>query len=91
MCQSVLNDRCYSIPSGTEDFSFKITRKNQYEEAIFKAEDDRYELDIIIENNNSVVKFLESELVLLQKKSDEDQLKYRLSQPLTYCNVLLFL
>ena len=82
MCQSVLNDYYFSIPSGTEDFSFKITRKNQYEEAIFKTEDDRYELDIIIECNYSVIKALEAELLLLAEKSPEEQMHQRISQPL---------
>jgi paired amphipathic helix protein Sin3a len=30
-----------SIVSGSEDYSFKLMRKNQYEEALFRAEDDR--------------------------------------------------
>jgi paired amphipathic helix protein Sin3a len=33
----VLNDTCISIPTGSEDFSFKATRKNIYEENLFKS------------------------------------------------------
>ena len=33
--------RWVSIVSGSEDYSFKLMRKNQYEEALFRAEDDR--------------------------------------------------
>jgi paired amphipathic helix protein Sin3a len=41
---AVLNDTCISIPTGTEDQSFKSSRKNQYEEALFRVEDERYEV-----------------------------------------------
>jgi hypothetical protein len=41
---SVLNDVWVSVPTGSEDFSFKVTRKNTYEEALFKCEDERYEV-----------------------------------------------
>jgi histone deacetylase complex regulatory component SIN3 len=33
--------RQVSVPTGSEDFSFKNMRRNQYEEALFKCEDDR--------------------------------------------------
>ncbi len=36
LCDSVLNDRYVSLSSGQEDSgSFKVTRKNQYEEALY--------------------------------------------------------
>eukprot|EP01091_Cochliopodium_minus_P011255 TRINITY_DN3141_c0_g1_i1.p1 TRINITY_DN3141_c0_g1~~TRINITY_DN3141_c0_g1_i1.p1 ORF type:complete len:1500 (-),score=471.01 TRINITY_DN3141_c0_g1_i1:9-4409(-) len=59
--QEFLNDLWVSIPTGTEDdgASFKASRKNQYEEVLFKCEDDRYELDLIIELNASCINFLE--------------------------------
>lgn len=38
----MLNDQWVSIPIGSEESnSFKHMRKNQYEEALFKCEDDR--------------------------------------------------
>ena len=39
---SVLNDKWVSVTSGSEDYSFKHMRKNQYEESLFRCEDDRY-------------------------------------------------
>ncbi len=30
-------------------------RKNQYEENLFRVEDDRFEADVIIENNRSCI------------------------------------
>lgn len=38
---SVLNDVWVSVTSGSEDYSFKHMRKNQYEESLFRCEDDR--------------------------------------------------
>lgn len=38
---SVLNDLWVSVTSGSEDYSFKHMRKNQYEESLFRCEDDR--------------------------------------------------
>ena len=37
---SVLNDIWVSVTSGSEDYSFKHMRKNQYEESLFHCEDD---------------------------------------------------
>jgi paired amphipathic helix protein Sin3a len=33
------------VPCGSEHVSFDIMRKNQYEEALFKSEDEKYEFD----------------------------------------------
>lgn len=46
----VLNDYWVSVTSGSEDYSFKHMRKNQYEESLFHCEDDRYELDMLLES-----------------------------------------
>lgn len=40
----VLNDHWVSVTSGSEDYSFKHMRKNQYEESLFRCEDDRLDL-----------------------------------------------
>jgi len=42
LAREVLNDAWVSIISGSEDYSFKLMRKNQYEEALFRCEDDRW-------------------------------------------------
>ena len=39
---AMLNDNWVSVPTGSEeDFFFKTTRKNQYEEALFRCEDEQ--------------------------------------------------
>lgn len=40
----VLNDNWVSVTSGSEDYSFKHRYKNQYEESMFRCEDDRLEI-----------------------------------------------
>jgi len=57
--EQVLNNLWVSVPTGSEDFSFKNMRKNQYEEALFKCEDERYEIDMVIDQNNSTIRILE--------------------------------
>ena len=47
------------MPTGSEDFSFKNMRKNQYEEALFKCEDDHYEIDMVIDSNFATIHVLE--------------------------------
>nr|XP_043634301.1 paired amphipathic helix protein Sin3-like 2 isoform X2 [Erigeron canadensis] len=52
----VLNDLWVSVTSGSEDYSFKHMRRNQYEESLFRCEDDRFELDMLLESVNSATK-----------------------------------
>ena len=42
LARDVLNDSWVSVTSGSEDYSFKHMRRNQYEESLFRCEDDRY-------------------------------------------------
>ena len=58
--QAVLNDDWVSVTSGSEDFGFKAMRKNQYEESLFRCEDDRLELDMVIETNASALAVLQA-------------------------------
>ncbi|XP_010272120.1 PREDICTED: paired amphipathic helix protein Sin3-like 4 isoform X1 [Nelumbo nucifera] len=63
----VLNDHWVSVTSGSEDYSFKHMRKNQYEESLFRCEDDRFELDMLLESVNATTKRVEE---LLDKIND---------------------
>ncbi|KAG6604594.1 Paired amphipathic helix protein Sin3 [Phytophthora cinnamomi] len=71
--KQVCNDSWVSVPTGSEDFSFKSMRKNQYEEALFKCEDERFEIDMVIEANASTISVLEPlahEIEVLKKTKD---------------------
>ncbi|XP_074287328.1 paired amphipathic helix protein Sin3-like 2 [Silene latifolia] len=57
--ERVLNDHWVSVTSGSEDYSFKHMRRNQYEESLFKCEDDRFELDMLLESVSSTAKKVE--------------------------------
>lgn len=69
-----LNDTWVSIPIGSEEsYSFKHMRKNQYEEALFKCEDERFEIDMIIDSNMSTIRLLEPiEQEIIQLTAIED-------------------
>ncbi|KAF3782414.1 Paired amphipathic helix protein Sin3-like 4 [Nymphaea thermarum] len=59
LATGVLNDDWVSVTSGSEDYSFKHMRKNQYEESLFRCEDDRFELDMLLESTNVTIKRVE--------------------------------
>lgn len=76
-----LNDKWVSIPQGSEDFSFKHMRKNVYEENLFKCEDERFELDMVIENNRSTINVLEPIAGEISKLPLEEKKNFRLVKP----------
>jgi len=57
-----LNDYWISVASGSEDSSFKISRKNIYEEQLCKCEDERFEHDMAINCCDFVLASFESML-----------------------------
>jgi paired amphipathic helix protein Sin3a len=60
MEQSVLNDEWITFPfSSEETYSFKHMAKNVYEEELFKCEEDRFEVDMIIDSNYCTIRILE--------------------------------
>nr|GEV80840.1 paired amphipathic helix protein Sin3-like 2 isoform X1 [Tanacetum cinerariifolium] len=65
----VLNDIWVSVTSGSEDYSFKHMRRNQYEESLFRCEDDRFELDMLLESVNSALKRVEELLNGINNRS----------------------
>ena len=55
-------------------------RKNQYEEALFRCEDDRYELDMCIETNASTIRKLLPLKELFDQMGAEERANYRLDE-----------
>ena len=56
----VLNNVWVSLPVGSEEsYTFRHMRKNQYEEALFRCEDERFEIDMVIDSNHSTMRVLE--------------------------------
>ncbi|XP_029126334.1 paired amphipathic helix protein Sin3-like 3 isoform X2 [Cajanus cajan] len=79
----VLNDHWVSVTSGSEDYSFKHMRKNQYEESLFRCEDDRFELDMLLESVNVATEQVEK---LLDKINNGDS-PIRIEEHLTALNL----
>ncbi|XP_071943532.1 paired amphipathic helix protein Sin3a-like isoform X2 [Antedon mediterranea] len=82
LCDEVLNDTWVSFPSWSEDSTFVNSRKTQYEEHIYRCEDERYELDIVIEVNMATIRVLENVNKKLQRMSSEEQSKFRMDNAL---------
>jgi len=55
-------------------------RKNQYEEALFRCEDDRYELDMLIEQNSSAIRAMQPLYDDIGKLSPEEKQTYRIPE-----------
>lgn len=60
LLRSVLNDKWVSVPVGSEHETFNIHSKNQFEEALIKSEDERYELDIFMNRTRRICVLLET-------------------------------
>uniref|UniRef100_A0A7S3QMC6 Histone deacetylase interacting domain-containing protein n=1 Tax=Dunaliella tertiolecta TaxID=3047 RepID=A0A7S3QMC6_DUNTE len=76
--EEVLNDQYVNVITGSEDYSFKLMRKNQYEEALFRCEDDRYEFEMCIEQNRSAMRALRPMVEKLTLMSPEERANLRL-------------
>tara|TARA_B100001142_G_C14346217_1_gene660105 strand:- start:2091 stop:5489 length:3399 start_codon:yes stop_codon:yes gene_type:complete len=75
-----LNDTWVSVTSGSEDYSFKAMRKNQYEEALFRCEDDRFELDMVLETTKLTIDALEPIIQKVRDMTAEEASQFRLPE-----------
>ncbi len=82
LCKQVLNANYVSFPSWSEDSTFISSKKNQYEEIIFRIDDERFELDNILETNNSTIKIFENLQIKLNKMTQEELNTFRLDNSL---------
>ena len=55
-------------------------RRNQYEEALFRCEDDRFEADVILETTQSAIAQLELLLKEIQELGEQESGNYRLKE-----------
>nr|CAB3266076.1 paired amphipathic helix protein Sin3a [Phallusia mammillata] len=78
LCHEVLNDTLVSFPSWSEDSQFVTSKKTPFEEHMYRCEDERYQLDVVIETNLGAIRSLEAVNKKLSRMSDEDKLKFRL-------------
>jgi len=78
LCREVLNDTWVSFPSWAEDSTFVTSRKTQYEEFIYRCEDERFELDVVIETNSATIRVLEGVQKKLSRMTPEEAGRHRL-------------
>lgn len=68
----LLNDVWISLPDGSEEsYTFRHMRKNQHEEVLFRCEDERFEIDMVIDSTTTALNRLEpiaDEIAMLQQK-----------------------
>ncbi|GAB4839893.1 hypothetical protein Ancab_020602 [Ancistrocladus abbreviatus] len=83
----VLNDHWVSVTSGSEDYSFKHMRKNQYEESLFRCEDDRFELDMLLESVNVTIKRVEELLDKINNNTIKTDTPIRIEEHFTALNL----
>ncbi|XP_070503686.1 paired amphipathic helix protein Sin3a isoform X1 [Chironomus tepperi] len=82
LCREVLNDTWVSFPSWSEDSTFNTSRKTQYEEFIYRCEDERFELDVVIETNSSTIRVLEGVQKKMSKMSADELGRFKLDDSL---------
>uniref|UniRef100_A0A8C0X4J4 Histone deacetylase interacting domain-containing protein n=1 Tax=Castor canadensis TaxID=51338 RepID=A0A8C0X4J4_CASCN len=78
----VLNDTWVSFPSWSEDSTFVSSKKTPYEEQLHRCEDERFELDVVLETNLATIRVLESVQKKLSRMAPEEQEKFRLDDSL---------
>lgn len=82
MCYETLNDVWVSFPIWSEDAPFLASKKNPYEDTLFRAEDERYEMDRIIEINATTIRNFENVHKKIQAMNPEEAQKFRLQNNL---------
>ena len=78
--QPEINGLWVSVPYGSEDFSFRHFRKNIFEDALFKCEDERFELDMATENACYTLRLLEKALEEANLLTPEQQKTFALDE-----------
>ncbi|KAF9283609.1 Transcriptional regulatory protein sin3 [Mortierella alpina] len=83
MCWEVLNDVWASHPNwNVEGEGFMPHKKNQYEEALHKCEEERYEFDMNIEANLNTIALLEPIAKRIQTMSLDERARFKLPEGL---------
>ncbi|KIP11841.1 hypothetical protein PHLGIDRAFT_27677 [Phlebiopsis gigantea 11061_1 CR5-6] len=78
MCRSVLNDEWVSQPTfATEDAGFMAHKKNAYEEALHRSEEERHEYDFHIEAIHRTIQALEPYNNKINQLSPEEKTNYK--------------
>ena len=74
--KDVFNEDYSSLPQGSESFKFKT--KNQYEDGLFRVEDDMYRVDYEIVGFKRTLEILEEEKEKIDALSEADKSNFKL-------------
>jgi paired amphipathic helix protein Sin3a len=79
LCWSILNDEWVGHPVwASEESGFIAHRKNQYEEMLFRIEDERHEYDYFMEANLRTIQTLETIANRMANMTPEEKAKFKL-------------
>ncbi|KAF8226309.1 hypothetical protein L208DRAFT_1302590 [Tricholoma matsutake] len=83
LCRSVLNDEWVSHPTwASEEAGFVAHKKNSFEEALHKSEEERFEYQVHIEGLVRTIALLEPLYVRLEDMADEERALLKLKPDL---------
>lgn len=83
MCFEVLNDVWASHPTwASEDSGFVAHRKNQYEEALHRIEEERHDYDFHIESCQRTIQLMEPLVQQIGVMNEQDRANFRLARGL---------
>lgn len=87
----VLNDSMVSCPVfNSEDSTFIASKKNQYEEALFRCEDERFEMDLLIEYNLATIAVFEPLAKKVELMSTEERSSFTLGPTLGGSSAVIY-
>ncbi|KAI9269941.1 hypothetical protein BY458DRAFT_510338 [Sporodiniella umbellata] len=79
LCWEVLNDEYVSHPIwASEEDGFVASKKSQYEEAMHRCEEERYEHNVIIDANLTVIALLEPISQRIEQMTDEEKANFKM-------------
>lgn len=91
MCWEVLNDEWVGHPTwASEDSGFIAHRKNQYEEILFKIEEERLEFDYHMEANLKTIQTLETIANRIANMTPEQKASFKLPEDLGHTSTTIY-
>lgn len=91
MCWEVLNDEWVGHPTwASEDSGFVAHRKNQYEEILFKIEEERLEYDYHMEANLRTIQTLETIANRIANMTPEQKATFKLPPGLGHTSMTIY-
>lgn len=92
LCKSVFNDEWVGHPVwASEESGFIAHRKNQYEEMLFRIEDERHEYDYYMEANLRTIQTLETIANRMASMTPEEKAKFKLPVGLGHTSSTIYM